>query len=567
MYKLKLIIFMVLLLQGCSEILEPVLFKSEKLTKNVTNQEEFDINIDALTFESAREANKDPYPREIMLTGSGNRANIYDEASFLTSNIPDHLNNDDYLLGYGDKLSFTLLNEYKNETAQWPKSSNEFEYILGVGDELTFIQSMDNDIVDNIGVEINETGMIKARKNEDAVIATSGTVGSNGNILLLGIGNLKIQDRTLDNVRTEVRNILIREGLTPNFQLEITKFKSKKAYVTVNGGDGEIISINNIPISLQEVALGSGLSQFSGKSSLITLTRDKLEYRLTSEQLFNSKTPQIFIHDKDIIEIDITQQFAETIIVQVGIKGKILLPEVGVLNASKRTLNDLDNEIQTILTKKRLMPNFQLELIESKSRKVYFVQKNVGSKIISLTNFKVTLKELILTSASFATKSDSLFVVTLRRENKVYRLTLDKILHPDTSDIWIKGNDQIEIEQLFYKPGQVFALSGNGNANILSIDPSKRETLANVIFESNGALNNFNAKRSEIYLLRGRKPAVAYHLDAQDVSRILVAAKTELRPNDIIYAAERPIISFSRVLAELTPLRILLRDIEDGNIP
>lgn len=567
MYKLKLIIFMVLLLQGCSEILEPVLFKSEKLTKNVTDQEEFDINIDALTFESAREANKDPYPREIMLTGSGNRANIYDEASFLTSNIPDHLNNDDYLLGYGDKLSFTLLNEYKNKTAQWPKSSNEFEYILGVGDELTFIQSMDNDIVDNIGVEINETGMIKARKNEDAVIATSGTVGSNGNILLLGIGNLKIQDRTLDNVRTEVRNILIREGLTPNFQLEITKFKSKKAYVTVNGGDGEIISINNIPISLQEVALGSGLSQFSGKSSLITLTRDKLEYRLTSEQLFNSKTPQIFIHDKDIIEIDITQQFAETIIVQVGIKGKILLPEVGVLNASKRTLNDLDNEIQTILTKKRLMPNFQLELIESKNRKVYFVQKNVGSKIISLTNFKVTLKELILTSASFATKSDSLFVVTLRRENKVYRLTLDKILHPDTSDIWIKGNDQIEIEQLFYKPGQVFALSGNGNADILSIDPSKRETLANVIFEKNGALNNFNAKRSEIYLLRGRKPAVAYHLDAQDVSRILVAAKTELRPNDIIYAAERPIISFSRVLAELTPLGILLRDIEDGNIP
>jgi protein involved in polysaccharide export with SLBB domain len=567
MYKLKLFIFMVLLLQGCSEILEPVLFKSEKLTKNVTNQEEFDINIDALTFENAREANKDPYPREIMLTGSGNRANIYDEASFLTSNIPDHLNNDDYLLGYGDKLSFTLLNEYKNETAQWPKSSNEFEYILGVGDELTFIQSTDNDIVDNIGVEINETGMIKARKNEDAVIATSGTVGSNGNILLLGIGNLKIQDRTLDNVRTEVRNILIREGLTPNFQLEITKFKSKKAFVTVNGGDGETIPINNIPISLQEVALGSGLSQFSGIPSLITLTRDKLEYRLTSEQLFNSKTPQIFIYDKDIIEIDITQQFAETIIAQVGIKGKILLPEVGVLNASKRTLNDLDNEIQTILTQKRLMPNFQLELIESKSRKVYFVQKNVGSKIISLTNFKVTLKELILTSASFATKSDSLFVVTLRRENKVYRLTLDKILHPETSDIWIKGNDQIEIEQLFYKPGQVFAVSGNGNADILFIDPSKRETLANVIFDRNGALNNFNAKRSEIYLLRGRKPAVAYHLDAQDVSRILVAAKTELRPNDIIYAAERPIISFSRVLAELTPLRILLRDIEDGNIP
>jgi hypothetical protein len=47
----------------------------------------------------------------------------------------------------------------------------------------------------------------------------------------------------------------------------------------------------------------------------------------------------------------------------------------------------------------------------------------------------------------------------------------------------------------------------------------------------------------------------------------LVAAKTELRPNDIVYVAERPIISFSRTLAEILPLRILLRDIQDNNIP
>ena len=40
-----------------------------------------------------------------------------------------------------------------------------------------------------------------------------------------------------------------------------------------------------------------------------------------------------------------------------------------------------------------------------------------------------------------------------------------------------------------------------------------------------------------------------------------------LQPNDIIYVAERPIISFSRLLAEITPLRTLLRDIDEGNLP
>ena len=113
----------------------------------------------------------------------------------------------------------------------------------------------------------------------------------------------------------------------------------------------------------------------------------------------------------------------------------------------------------------------------------------------------------------------------------------------------------------------MFALNGTGSAKIVTIDPSKRETLADILFVPNGALGNPLARRSEVYLLRGQNPSIAYHLDAQNVSRILVAAKAELRPNDIIYVADRPIISFSRALSEILPLRILLRDIQDRNIP
>jgi polysaccharide export outer membrane protein len=143
----------------------------------------------------------------------------------------------------------------------------------------------------------------------------------------------------------------------------------------------------------------------------------------------------------------------------------------------------------------------------------------------------------------------------------------DHVLDPNTPEILVVNDDQIEIKSLAYKPGQVFALSGAGNAQIININPSKRETLADVLFASGGALTNLLAKRSEVYLLRGLNPSVAYHLDAQNVSRILVAASAELRPNDIIYVADRPIISFSRTLAEILPLRILLRDIQDRNIP
>ena len=78
--------------------------------------------------------------------------------------------------------------------------------------------------------------------------------------LLFGLGNILAANRTLENVRTEVRNILIRNGLAPNFQLEISNFQSKKAFVTIIMAKSKTITLNNLPITLKQVALGAGLS-------------------------------------------------------------------------------------------------------------------------------------------------------------------------------------------------------------------------------------------------------------------------------------------------------------------
>ena len=78
------------------------------------------------------------------------------------------------------------------------------------------------------------------------------------------------------------------------------------------------------------------------------------------------------------------------------------------------------------------------------------------------------------------------------------------------------------------------------------------------------AMNSPNAKRSEVYLLRGTNPISAYHLDAKP--ELLVADAMELRPNDILFVAEQPIYR-STALGTILPLRILLRDIKDENIP
>ena len=569
MTNFKFIIFCIssaIFLNGCVKILEPVSFFGGKqdITSDV-EQEEFEINIKSLTFKTAEKANNSPYSRRMVLTGSGSRANVLDEASFLKSNFPTSSNSPHYRLGIGDQISLTQLNEFVTKSAEWPSVYNEAEYILGIGDELTFAQS--NDGNQNISIALSKEGDLVPTKDSDTLITTKGVIGSNGNILLFGLGNILAANRTLESVRTEVRNILIRNGLAPNFQLEISKFQSKKAFVTNNNGVSRIITLNNLPITLKELALGAGLSMTDESLAVVKLTRNNQEFRFTAGQLFDLTAPEIIIQDNDQIEIMIISNNAIAIKSTVGSKGNILLGGVGIISAVNRTINEIYEEISSILIGKGIKPNFQLEVTKFASKKAYLIQKNVGNIVVPLTSSAITLRELILENKYFVPSNVGLSVISLKRNGQIFRMTVNQILDPKTKDIWIIDGDQIEIESLNYKPGQVYALSGAGSAQVVFIDPSKRETLADILFAENGALNNLLAKRSEVYLLRGKNPSVAYHLDAQNVSRILVAAKTELRPNDIVYVADRPIISFSRTLAEILPLRILLREIQNDEIP
>ena len=573
-----------LLLNACNKILEPVSFFGGKQGVEAQSvQEDFEINIKSLTFESARDANKAPYPRRLMQTGAGSEANVLNEADLMTSNMPPSSESNDYLLDIGDQLLYTQLEEFVTSTTQFPAQPIESDYLLGVGDELTLIQlNEDTGGLGNIISNIPQTGNAENNRNaakpqsSENVLKTSGLVGTNGNILLLGLGSIKAEGRSLSDVQTEVRNILIRNGLAPSFQLEITGFNSKKAFVTFPNPDkvlgNNIVPITNLPITLKELAITYGLRPSSKDSTIVSLKRGDQKFRMTAGQLFDNATPRIAIQDRDQIEIDEAASTSTSTEAVVGSRGNILIPGVGILKAKNRSLADVQAEITRILVGKGLNPSFQLEVTGYNSRKFFLISKMHGSKEVLLDDTAMNLKEAVLSNIEIDNQTNTrggktFTVVELIRGDVSYRVSWQKMLSGAASNVLIQDGDTINLEDLDYKLGQVFALGGAGNAELVPIDPSKRETLADILFSPKGALNNLMAKRSEVYLLRGRNPSVAYHLDAQNVSRILVAAQTELRPNDIVYVADRPIISFSRTLAELNPLRILLRDLDNGNIP
>ena len=301
----------------------------------------------------------------------------------------------------------------------------------------------------------------------------------------------------------------------------------------------------------------------------MSLTRGGQKFRMTAGQLFDKTSPRIVIKDRDQIEIDEAASTSTSIEAVVGSRGNILIRGVGSLKAKNRSLAEVQTDITRILIDKGLTPNFQLEVSGFESKKFFLVTENNGTKAVPLTDTVVDLKDAVLSNKNqtISQGSATFKVVELIRNGVSYRMSWQKMLSGGASNVLIQDGDTIKLKDFNYKLGQVFALGGAGNAELVPIDPSKRETLANILFSPKGALNNLLAKRSEVYLLRGQNPSIAYHLDAQNVSRILVAAKTELRPNDIVFVADRPIISFSRTLAEILPLRILIRDIQNNYIP
>jgi polysaccharide export outer membrane protein len=386
-------------LVSCSEVLEPVALP--EMQGSIAQQEDFDIKLQPLNFEAARKLNKARYTRMVSRPGKAFSADLVAEANFL-------------------KPSF-------------PPTSPIQRYKLGVGDEVTLIQVLDT--IASLsslagGVESDEGGAGTTLSIPGAtteVVETSGRIGTDGSLLLIGVGRLEASGRGISELRDEARNVFIRNGKAPDFQLEITGFNSQLAYITTDGN-------------------------------------------------------------------------------------------VRASNA-----------------------------------------------VIPVTDQSITLREVIA-NVGIAFNQEVLTIVRFQRSGKTYTFTLADLLADNAPKINLKDQDHVFVNHLKYQPGKVFLLGGV-TPRIIRILPEERQTLAAALFAEGGPLDTPSAQRSAVYLLRGRKPTQAYHLDAQNPASVLVADAVELRPNDIVFVAEQPLTSFNRTLGSIIPLRILLRDIQDDNFP
>ena len=77
-------------------------------------------------------------------------------------------------------------------------------------------------------------------------------------------------------------------------------------------------------------------------------------------------------------------------------------------------------------------------------------------------------------------------------------------------------------------------------------------------------LNSVTSDFSQIYVIRKKRSQFnAFHLDITNPTRVNLASKFEMRPDDIVFVATQPLSLYSRALSQIlgsTGLTIQARD-------
>ena len=250
------------------------------------------------------------------------------------------------------------------------------------------------------------------------------------------------------------------------------------------------------------------------------------------------------------------QQSISSSIAQVSENGTILFPETGLISIEGRTLSEARQLVSNALIRNGLSDrNLQLEIIEYVSQAVSFTVISdgstgslAGSKVVPITKRPLSIRELIV-STGLSINRGGLQIVTLQRSGKSYVMPIDYVFAARTPEYYLTDRDLVKVESHVYAQQVAYTLGGGSVPQAIPVKLEERPTLSNALFAGGGLLSSREARKWEIYMLRGNGPVTAYHLDATNPGRLLIAARVELRPNDIIFATTKPIYAANEIFA------------------
>ena len=278
--------------------------------------------------------------------------------------------------------------------------------------------------------------------------------------------------------------------------------------------------------------------------------------------------------------------------------GTISIPDTGRAQVAGKTLQDAEYEISQMLLAANVEPSFSLEVAEFNSQHVSVDGLVGGTALVPITLQPLRLYQAIAQVGGLALADPAAATIQLLRDGTAYQFGAERyITDPDARRILLRDGDSIYVgsaeliledriareeqrrarkEAELEKERALFEsrlshgaveryyvfMTGevrNSGQAVLPFEQPMR--LANVLFgEPGGGISIQTGDFGAIYVIRAetdpRKAGglTAYHLDAENIGNMAVAAQFEMRPNDIVFVAEQPVTSWNRVISQLVPL-------------
>ena len=154
---------------------------------------------------------------------------------------------------------------------------------------------------------------------------------------------------TITELRSEVRSILIRNGLSPKFQLDIVSFASQRAYISVGnaGADAgtssaQVVTLTDKPITLRELLSRSGVGFSQSVETYVRLQRSDKTYVMKLRTLYSGAAQDIVIQDRDHVFVESSISTKTETVASVGQNGSAVLEGLGRIKLAGRTLSDIE---------------------------------------------------------------------------------------------------------------------------------------------------------------------------------------------------------------------------------
>ncbi|SDW81986.1 polysaccharide export outer membrane protein [Albimonas donghaensis] len=482
-----------------------------------------DVQVIPLTFETAAEANLDAYVParlpDVFRPAPQSAPGSVGVGSTAMPRLPDATYDP---AGAVDATAETLpptatalQPPAEAQQVNLPEAQEPAPYRIGVADTLLVSANTQGATLEDV------PSLLNAQTSRQGYI-----VQDDGAIAIPDVGRIRVAGSTLEEAEDAIFQALVSNGIDPSFSLEISEFNSQRVSV-----GGAVANPNVAPITLKPLYLSEALQLAGGVQAqdldytVVRLFRDGQVYQAPLRAIYGDDALRdVLLKDGDALFVD----------------------------------TDYD------LTQARAYFTEQLQLRDFELREREFAFRQRQAEIDDV-RFGITIAQFELQKAQLRQQ-----LAQMRIQASQFEIARNAEARSISAEQRSTFKDRLELGAV--QRDYVYVAGEVRSPRRTALPFETRRTLADMLFE-NGGVNMQYGDYGEIYVLRRHStPATslaggisAYHLNASNVANLTTAAMFEMRPNDVIFVAEQPVTTWSRVVNQLTP-SLLSQAASVGNV-